>query len=40
LFEMDDGDRGGEAAVADGVDERLEVAAAPRDEDADPPFGV
>jgi hypothetical protein len=32
----DDGNRGVERAVADGVDDRLQVAAATRDEDAEP----
>ena len=33
----DDGNRGVEPSVGDGVDERLQVAAAARDQDAEPP---
>ena len=40
LVRDDDGDLRIEAATGDRVDERLEIAAAPRDEDADPPPGV
>ena len=36
----DDSDRGVEAAVADGVDQRLQIAATPRDQDAKAPVHV
>ena len=36
----DDGDRGNQPAGRDRVDERLEVAAAPRNEDAESPVHV
>jgi hypothetical protein len=36
----DDGDRRLEATVADGVDQRLQIAAAPRDQDAEAPVHV